>query len=139
NGYASFPGFGVTSSQYSFRYTGTASLRSTISKNIVNDACWGTIVSPVYFSNTLPPDAFVGGRDFAFLAVGGSTPTSFNVRNNSTSRNGSNYNFHDTLSWQKGNHSLSMGGAYTVVTDWEASHSIVPVNVLGFDTTNDPA
>ena len=54
-------------------------------------------------------------------------------------RNGSNYNFHDTVSWLKGSHSLSMGGVYTKVTDLEQSHSIVPALTLGFDTSNDPA
>jgi hypothetical protein len=139
NGYSSFPGFDVDSTQYSFRYTGTASLRSVVTRNLINEAGWGTIWSPVYFSSNLSADAFFSGRDFGFLAVGGSTPTGFNVRNGSTSRNGSNYNFHDTLSWLKNSHSLSMGGSFTKVTDWEASHSIVPTVTLGLDTNNDPA
>src|SRR5262249_59957333 len=82
NGYSSFPGLPITSSQYSFRYTGTVSLRSTLTKNLVNEGGWGTIWSPVYFSSNITPDQFVDGVDFNFLARGGSTPTPFNVRNN---------------------------------------------------------
>jgi len=139
NGYSSFPGLSVDSTQYSFRYTGSASVRSTLSPKLINDAGWGAIWSPVYFSSNITPDEYVGGVDFGFLPVGGSTPTGFNVRNTSTSRNGSNFNFHDTVSWLTGNHSVSFGGVFTKVTDWEASHSIVPTYTMGLDTTNDPA
>jgi len=139
SGYSSFPDLPVTSSQYSFRLTATASLRSTLSTNLINEASWGTIWSPVYFSSNITPADYVGGVAFNFLAVGGNTPTAFNVRTNSTSRNGSNFNFSDKLTWLKGKHSFSMGGVYTRVTDWEASHAIVPVYQLGLDTTNDPA
>jgi hypothetical protein len=110
-----------------------------LSQNLVNEAGWGTIWSPVYFSNNLTPDAFLGGASFNFLAVGGSTPTAFNVTTTATSRNGSNYNFRDTLTWLRGKHSLSMGGTYTQVTQWNASHPLVPTYNLGLDTTNDPA
>jgi hypothetical protein len=140
NGFSSYPGVAVDSTQYSFRYTGTASLRSTISTNMVNDGGWGTITSPVYFSANLTPSQFIGGRTFAFLQVGSNTPSNFNVNGgNATSRNGSNYNFHDTLTWLKGAHSMSMGGTYTMVSEWDATTPIVPSAALGFDQTNDPA
>jgi Carboxypeptidase regulatory-like domain/TonB dependent receptor-like, beta-barrel len=140
NGFSSYPGVAVDSTQYSFRYTGTASLRTTLSNNLVNDGGWGVITSPVYFSANLTPDRFVGGRTFNFLSVSGNTLTNFNVNNgNSTSRNGSNYNFHDTLTWLKGSHSMSFGGTYTMVSEWDATTPIVPSATLGFDQANDPA
>jgi hypothetical protein len=139
NGYPSYPGFAVDSTQYSFRYTGTISMRSTLSKNMVNEGGWGTIWSPVYFSANITPDRYVGGRNFSFLSVGPSTPSNFNVTGGSSSRNGSNFNFHDTLSWLKGSHSLSMGGAFTKVSEWDQSHSIVPALQLGLDPNLDPA
>lgn len=140
NGYPSFPDLPVRSTQYSFRYTATATLRSTLTKNLVNEAGWGLISSPVYFSANLTAADFLGGRNFGFLAVGGSTPQQYNVNNgNVTSRNGANYNFHDTVNWQKGSHSFSTGAVYTMVWQWNRSVSLVPGATLGLDTTNDPA
>ena len=71
--------------------------------------------------------------------MGGATPTNINVATNSTSRNGANYNFHDTLTWLKGQHNFSMGGTYTNVWEWSASHPLVNTYSLGLDTANDPA
>lgn len=139
SGFSSFPGIPVKSTQYSYRQTSTITLRSTLTTNLVNEAGWGNIWAPVYFSSNMTPDKYVGGRNFNFLAVGGSTPSQFNVASNANSRNGLNYNLHDTLSWLKGSHSFSMGGTYTKVWNWAASHSLVPPATLGFDTTLDPA
>ena len=140
NGYPSFPGFAVDSTQYSYRYSGTASLRSTLSRNMVNEGGWGTIWSPVYFSANITPDRYFGGYNLAFPQLPtGTALTPFNVTGTAQNRNGSNYNFHDTLSWLKGQHSLSFGGVYTRVSDLEQSHSIIQGISLGFDTTNDPA
>jgi hypothetical protein len=138
NGYSSYPGFAVDSTQYSFRYTGTATLRSTLTKNIVNEGGWGTIWSPVYFSGNVTADRFLDGNNLTLPAVGANL-TAFNVVSTAQSRNGSNYNFHDTLSWLKGRHSMSFGGSYTKVTDIEQSAPIVPQYTLGFDTGTDPA
>jgi hypothetical protein len=139
NGYPSFPGFAVDSTQYSFRYTGTASMRSTLSRNMVNEGGWGTIWSPVYFSANITPDRYFGGYNLTFPQLPtGTNLTPFNVTATAQNRNGSNYNFHDTLSWLKGRHSLSFGGVYTNVSDLEQSHPIIPALTLGFDTANDP-
>ncbi|MGH9411414.1 MAG: TonB-dependent receptor domain-containing protein [Vicinamibacterales bacterium] len=140
NGYPSFPGFAIDSTQYSYRYSGSASLRSTLTKNMVNEGGWGTIWSPVYFSANITPDRYLGNFNLAFPQVpSGTNLTQFNVTGTSQARNGSNYNFHDTLSWVKGRHNFSFGGVYTRVSDFETSHSIVQGITLGFDTTNDPA
>lgn len=140
NGYPSFPGFAVDSTQYSFRYTGSASFRSTVTKNMVNEAGWGTIWSPVYFSANITPDRYFGGYNITFPQLPtGTNLTPFNVTGAATNRNGSNFNFRDTLSWLKGRHSLSFGGVFTKVTDLEQSHSLIQALSLGFDTANDPA
>ena len=107
---------------------------------MVNEGGWGTIWSPVYFSANITPDRYFGGYNLTFPQLPtGTNLTPFNVTGASSSRNGSNYNFHDTVSWLKGRHSLSFGGVYTNVSDLEQSHSIVQALTLGFDTTNDPA
>ena len=139
SGFSSFPGVPVRSIQYSYRQTSTITLRSTFTRNIVNEAGWGNIWAPVYFSSNMTPDKYIGGRSFNFLAVGGTTPSQFNVTSAANSRNGMNYNVHDTLSWQKGSHSFSMGGTYTKVWNWAATQSLVPPATLGLDTTLDPA
>ena len=75
NGYPSYPGFAVDSTQYSFRYTGTISMRSTLTKNMVNEAGWGTIWSPVYFSANITPDRYVGGYNLTLPQVPTAAPT----------------------------------------------------------------
>jgi hypothetical protein len=139
SGFSSFPDVPVRSTQYSYRQTSTITLRSTFTQNIVNEAGWGNIWAPVYFSSNVTPDLYVGGRNFAFLGVGGTTPSQFNVTAAANSRNGLNYNLHDTLNWLKGSHSFSMGGTFTKVWNWAATQSLVPPATLGLDTTLDPA
>ena len=139
SGYSSFPGAPVSSTQYSYRQISTATLRSTLTRNIVNEAGFGQVWAPVWFSSTVTPDKYVGGWNFAYLPVGGATPSPFNVVSNASSRNGLNYNLHDTLSWLKGRHSLSMGGRFTHTWDWSATSVLAPSVTLGLDTTNDPA
>src|SRR5205814_800820 len=45
-----FPGFPNHGAQYSFRNSGTATLRSTLTANMVNEASWGFLWDPVYFA-----------------------------------------------------------------------------------------
>ncbi len=47
---STFPGGKNHGAQYSFRNSGTATLRSTLTANIVNEAGWGFLWDPVYFS-----------------------------------------------------------------------------------------
>lgn len=139
SGYSSFPGAPISSNQYSYRQISTATLRSTLTKDLVNEAGFGQVWAPVWFSGGVTLDQYVGGRNFAFLPVGGATPSSYNVVSNVSSRNGLNYNVHDTLNWLKGRHSISMGGNFTHTWDWSATDTPAPPATLGLDTTNDPA
>src|SRR5262249_26982644 len=125
-GYSSYPGAPVESTQYSYRQISTATLRSTMTKNMVNEFGFGQVWAPVYFSSTVTPAQYIGGRSSSWLAVGGATPSPWNVVSNASSRNGLNYNFHDTLNWLKGRHSISTGGSYTHTWDWSATHSLAP-------------
>jgi hypothetical protein len=139
NGFSSFPGIPVDSTQYSYRETSTISLRTTLGSHLVNEGGWGLITSPVYFSANVTPDRYINNTNFGFPAVGGATPSNIDVVTNSTSRNGANYNFHDTLTWLKGAHNFSMGATYTNVWEWSRSHPLVNTYTLGLDTANDPA
>ena len=49
------------------------------------------------------------------------------------------YTFDETLTWQKGNHSLTFGGSVFLGRAWENAQQMVPGINLGFNTTNDPA
>jgi hypothetical protein len=155
---STFPGLDNHGAQYSFRNSGTATLRSTLTANIVNEASWGFLWDPVYFFADITSAQFdlSGGRNAgaggSLLDVNGATPisgTGFStnlagyvttpfVGANAQGRNGSNYNIRDTVSWLKGKHSLSFGFNFQKITGWNYSYNIVPSVSLGVDTTNDP-
>src|SRR5205814_7052236 len=46
---STFPGGTNHGAQYSFRNSGSATLRSTLTANLVNEASWGFLWDPVYF------------------------------------------------------------------------------------------
>lgn len=138
-----FPGHPNHGAQYSFRNSGSVTVRSTLTSNIVNEAGGGFIWDPVYFSGDIVPAEFALGGGCA------SALTCFNVNQafstspfngaNIQARNGSNYNMHDTVSWLKGKHSLSFGVSYTKVMVWNQGFNVVPSLGSSLDTNQDPA
>jgi len=140
---STFPGLDNHGAQYSFRNSGTATLRSTLTANIVNEASWGFLWDPVYFFADISASQFdlsgipgQSGTGFATNLAG--YVTSPFVGANAQGRNGSNYNIRDTVSWLKGKHSLSFGFNFQKITGWNYNYNIVPSVNLGVDTTNDP-
>jgi len=132
-----FPGFPNFGWQYSYRTTGSATLRSTLSSNMVNEAKVGFQWSPVDFYSGLTKDTFdnQNGRSIAF-GFGLTGPTIVNAPN---LRNTPSTNIEESLSWLKGHHSYRLGGSFTRITNTSESWNIAPAITLGFNTANDPA
>jgi hypothetical protein len=136
-----FPGFANYGTQNSYRTTGSVSLRSTLSQNIVNQFTGGWQWSPNDFFANITPSMFEdqGGYALGFTAIDGSTMTSATSRTNSAPRNTTTWSVSNELSWLKGAHSLVFGGSFSGVHNRTNSYDAVPTVNLGFDTNNDPA
>jgi len=133
---SAFPGGANHGAQYSFRNSGTATLRSTITANFVNEAGWGFLWDPEYFASDITPSQFDLAGDFNLNLAG--YVTSPYTGAGTTARNGSNYSIHDTVSWLKGKHSISFGMNYQQITGWSSNQNVVPSVSLGVDTSLDP-
>jgi hypothetical protein len=133
---STFPGGSNHGAQYSFRNSGTATLRSTLTANLVNEFGWGFLWDPEYFAADVTPSQFDLTGQFNMNMAG--YVTSLYSGAGTTSRNGSNYSFHDTVSWLKGKHSLSFGMNYQQITGWSSNQNAVPAVSLSVDTGLDP-
>ena len=65
--------------------------------------------------------------------------TNWHTRNTLSGRSAYQYTFDETLTWQKGKHSVTFGGGAFLGRAWDDSQQLVPGINLGFNTANDPA
>ena len=115
-----FPGFPQFAGQTSVRLGLSNSLRSTISRNVVNEARVGYSGAPVKFFDEFSVSMYTGSvantngfhLNFPGLtsgltgpAIGTATPSS---------RDATDLSFDDTLTWLKGNHNITAGASYTM-------------------------
>jgi hypothetical protein len=143
-----FPGFPFHGLQDSDRYTLQASVRSTLTNNLVNEVRFGATGGATMFSPDITPDMFnasVGnmagyGIDWdAFRSISNPwTTTAYSAREGSTKV------IEDTLNWMKGRHALSMGTSITRADVWLQNKQHVPTVQLASTTggglaTGDPA
>jgi hypothetical protein len=116
-----FPGFSNWAGQYSNRYMAQASLRSTIGSNRVNEFRWGfsggtTQFYPEFTRSQFDctgPGCQAGYSLGINLAMGPNNLTSATTGTAGSTRYVPDLTFEDTLSWIKGNHSVSTGVTYT--------------------------
>ena len=136
-----FPGLSNQAHLYSAVSRASASLRTTLTKNLVNEVRVGISYAPVWFADLVDASQFEdqGGFSLNFPTLGGVALTNATTNTGPTSRNGKSYNYDETLNWLRGNHSLQIGGSYSRVSGWTKGQTIVPSLTLGVDTTNDPA
>jgi carboxypeptidase family protein/TonB-dependent receptor-like protein len=141
---ASFPGFPVAAGQSSVRLGWSSSMRSTLTRNLVNEARLGYSGAPVSFFSELNPGMYTGtlanqaGFQLNFPAVG-SGLTRPSAGASPQSRNANSLLVEDTLNWLKGSHSISMGGTFTQFDIWAKNSSLLPTisfGVLGNDPAN---
>jgi len=140
-----FPGFPVHGGQDSFRTTGSGTLRSTLSNNLVNEALVGWQWSPVNFrteaTQALYADPDVDQAGYA-MSLGFNLTNAFpNAVTSSQARNTVNWNIDDNLNWLRGDHSMKFGFSFTRVSNWADTKRIAPGLSLGLNTSvvNDPA
>lgn len=137
SGEPAFPGFPNFTVQSSYRKTGSATLRSTLSSSLVNEFKTGFQSSPVDFYSELSQDTFANQNGYAIsMGFGLTNPTQGNAP---SLRDTPSINVEDSLTWLRGKHSLSFGGSFTRITNQSESWNIAPGITIGFDENNDPA
>ena len=136
-----FPGFPARAGQYSYRTTGSSSLRSTFTSNLVNEVLSGWQWSPVDFFGDATAAMFTnqGGYFLGLPNVGSQLSNVGASASGPEARNTINFNIDDNLSWLRGNHNFKFGGSWTRISNWIDDWNVVPQINLGFNTTNDPA
>lgn len=139
-----FPGFAVHGLQDSVRYAEQGSVRSVLTKNLVNEARVGATGGRTLFSPDLSADkydmngfsigtAYNNNGWYTFKNINNPVPASaFSAREGSTKV------FEDTLSWMTGRHGLAMGASFTRADVWLQNKQIIPTITFGM-ANGDPA
>lgn len=128
-----FPGFGITASQQSTRYTTSNALRSTLNASLVNELRVGATGGATFFSPELKPDLWssgAGSQGGFHLNINNaccSTPlTNAGVAGGTSSREASTKFVENTVTWLRGGHTFSFGGAFTQADVWLKNQLQVP-------------
>jgi hypothetical protein len=119
-------------------------LRSTLSSSMVNELRGGITAAGGSSRFGQPSDPSQGPGSFADIggyAVVIPFTTDWWTVNSPSWRAAPTYSIDNNLSWQRGQHSLSVGGSWLRSSAWENSQQIVPQINLGMVTTggSDPA
>jgi hypothetical protein len=146
-----FPGFPNSAGQNSQRWTNVTSLRSTLTPNLINEARFGMLGGQSNFG-PIGPDQFAnqGGFDLNFNDLGITDASAvqaipqrfaraFGVNFGSSKRNTPSFDFSDSLTWVKGNHTLNFGGNYNIIKTFSNSVQNVVGNVNFGIADGDPA
>jgi hypothetical protein len=137
-----FPGLTNFGEQASYRTSGSITLRSTLGSNLVNEVVGGWQWSPVEFFKNVTASQYdsQGGYALNFPNIGGNgIPTDPNHTATPSWRNTSNWSIDNTLSWLRGNHSLSLGGSFQQIFHDQNTTTVASSINFGVNTNNDPA
>ena len=138
-----FPGFPVAAGQSSVRMSLSNGLRSTLSRNMVNEASVAYSYAPVTFFKELNTGMFDGsvanqkGFAISFPTVG-TQLTNPGANPAPQSRNATTLDVRDTVTWLKGSHSVTLGGMWSRYHVWLKNSTLVPRLTIGM-LSNDPA
>ena len=145
-----FPGLPNFGSNTAYRNSATGTLRSTLSPNLVNEVTSGAFWAANNQSPELSPSVFAnqggyslalnGGSVFGGLSpatAGGGTEANGNG-NRSASNPVSLWSLADKMSWQRGRHSLQLGGELTSAKGRRRDRQTVPALTFGV-VAGDPA
>ena len=140
-----FPGAPNQRDFESIRPLTSISLRSTLTRNIVNELRGGATAfgpgshfgQPTAVASRNDPTTFADSGGYAI-----STPTNettWFTSNGPSWRGAPTYSLDETLTWQKGAHTLTTGGNVLISDATSSSQQIVRGITLGFNTDFDPA
>jgi hypothetical protein len=126
------------------RPTRSVALRSTLSNNMVSELRFGiTRGERLFFGREDKGAPVVSNFDdtggYALNLDSNIGLTDWHITETISSRSGYQYTLDETLNWQKGKHSFTLGGSAFLGRAWEDSQRLVPGIDLGLDQTNDPA
>lgn len=133
-----YPGF-PTYGQGSERNSNSFAVRSTLTRNIVNEARYATSFGDSAFFSTISTDDFqyMGGRLLGVDAAGITSPVALNSK---SARSTPTYDLTDNVTWISGSHSISFGGQYKIIRSLgSADNRIVPSVGFGIDSTEGTA
>jgi hypothetical protein len=140
---ARFPGAPNTGLFTSTRPLHSLSLRSTLSQNIVNELRGGITAlggsSSFGDPSSNGPQTYEDQGGFAIDFDANIGLTNWWVRNTPSWRSSPTYSLDQSLTWQRGTHSLNFGSAFLHASAWENAQQMVPGLNLGFNSANDPA
>jgi hypothetical protein len=153
----SFPGFPNHAGQDSHRFSNTTALRSTLSRNLVNEArfgltggnsLFGANTNASQFDNQAGFDLALSDSVNAVATLTDATANAFPLQffrgafgNTSNRRNTPTKTFTDNVTWIKGNHTLNFGGEWTQINAFSRNvNQVVPTiyfDVAGGDPAED--
>ncbi len=137
-----FPGFPFHGLQDSARYTWQGSVRSVLTRNLVNEVRIGGTGGATKFSPDINPDMWSGSvgntNGYAINWSGFRSINNIWSTTNFSAREGSTKVIEDTMNWMKGKHALSMGTTITRGDVWLQNKQHVPTVTLAIPT-GDPA
>lgn len=148
----SFPGFPNAATQNSQRWSNTTALRSTFGASLVNEARFGMQGGISLFGGSgVSEFDNQGGYDLNLSDLGITDATAVatvfggNLRGGrffgptANRRNTPVFNFSDTATWARGNHSFSFGGSYNLINSFiQDLNQLVPSVNFGI-AEGDPA
>ena len=134
-----FPGLANQAELYSAVSRGSTSIRSTFGSNRVNELRFAFSNAPVYFADSVNLGQFDDQAGFSinFPNVG-TALTNATTNAGPTSRNGKTWSIDNTYNWLRGTHSVQFGGAFSRISGWTKTETLVPTLTLGVETA-DPA
>ena len=126
------------------RPTRSVALRSTLSSNMVSELRGGVTRGERLFfgrpERAAPnADTFADTNGYAIDLDQNIGLTNWHVTNTLSSRSGYQYTLDEIINWQRGNHSVTIGGSAFLGRAWDDSQQLTTGIDLGLDQTNDPA
>jgi hypothetical protein len=138
-----WPGFPAYGTQGSWREAYTASLRSTLGSNFVNEVRVANSGAPVQFGPYYNPGMFSGSlanQGGVALGINAAGVTNAGPSFTPSGRNATTLNVADTVTWLKGAHSIGFGAEWGQYDVWLDTYGRRSVASIGFGTqTGDPA
>jgi hypothetical protein len=140
---AQWPGFPAFGGQTSVRMSWSNSVRSTLGRNLVNEARVGYSSAPVKFFDEMNTGMYGGSlanqKGFHLLFPNiGTQLTAASPNPSPQSRNATDLAIEDTLTWLKGNHNITAGASFSRFNLWAKNSSLVPDVSFGL-LSADPA